>query len=142
MKEEDIFDKIGKETPYKVPDGFFEGISEKTLLKAKQIEKLHINRLIIRNTVIMVASLAAVLLVAIFNPWFGLKPDLEPNVPSSQVKLQVNQLVENGTSPKEVVTYIVAAKEESEDYSEILADLSDEELLQIEMIYKSDPFID
>ena len=65
------FKEIGRKSTYKVPDGFFEKVSEKTLLMAKQREQNHRNMIITLRTFAAAASLFAFALIG----YFILKPE-------------------------------------------------------------------
>jgi len=147
MKEHTDFEKIGKGTPFKVPQGFFEGISEKTLQKAKQREYDRKRRLVFRRVVTGIISVAAVVLLAFLIPspihqrestFFAVEktldsqeklPDTIKPIPSKEVSEKVPALTIPSDNP-------------AEDVRDVLADLSDEELIQLAVRYKSDPFLD
>lgn len=152
MQENNEFPGNGKKTPYKVLDGFFETISEKTLLKAKQREQSRSKRLVIWRTMAVAASLAAIVFIGynISNP--ELKPQSTLIVLDDQpVEQQVIKNQEAAKEPKvteikKVVTEkvpenIIADETNAEEISDVLADLSDEELLQLAAMFKTDPFI-
>ena len=66
MKADNEFDGIGKKTTYKVPDGFFEHISERTLSKAKQRELKRRKTLMLWRTVAVAASLSAIAILGYY----------------------------------------------------------------------------
>jgi hypothetical protein len=139
--EEDIeFHKIGKNTTHKVPEGFFETISEKTLQKAKQREEKYHKRLVLWKTMTMAASIAAVISIGylIFSP--GIHMD------SKQIVLDkrpVEKLIvrQESIKQKTVPQKAIAGANTSEVLGDVLHDLSDEELLEIATVYNADPFI-
>lgn len=149
MKEDTEFQGIGKKTPYKVPDGFFERISEKTLRKAKQREQNSRKILIALRTFAVAASLSAIALLAYFM--------------TGTEKIEIKQLVQNKqTEVKDTIRQteaiakkitIAEIKKEApvkttiketkpEEITDVLSELSDDELLQLAAMYKSDLLID
>ena len=149
MKEDTEFQGIGKKTPYKVPDGFFERISEKTLRKAKQREQNSRKILIAIRTFAVAASLSAIALLAYFM--------------TGTEKIEIKQLVQNKqTEVKDTIRQteaiakkitIAEVKKEApakttiketkpEEITDVLSELSDDELLQLAAMYKSDLLID
>ncbi len=106
--------KIGKDSGYKVPDGFFEQVSELTLLKAKRREKNHRRIQLALRGFAVAASLSAIALLGYY---------------------------ENNSEKHEVKQ--VAQKEKLEvTISDVLPDLTDDELLQMTVVYRTDPFIE
>ena len=149
MKEDTEFQGIGKKTPYKVPDGFFERISEKTLRKAKQREQNSRKILIALRPFAVAASLSAIALLAYFM--------------TGTEKIEIKQLVQNKqTEVKDTIRQteaiakkitIAEVKKEApakttiketkpEEITDVLSELSDDELLQLAAMYKSDLLID
>ena len=64
MKKDFDFDDIGKRTPYRTPDGFFEDVQQKVMERAgvKQQRKSHM-KLIISTVITMAAVLIGFLFV-------------------------------------------------------------------------------
>lgn len=58
------FDFIGKQTPYQVPDGFFEEMQRKVMLKVSQQRR---RRQVLKRSIIMLSS-AAILAGIVFIP--------------------------------------------------------------------------
>ena len=149
MKEETEFQEIGKNTPYKVPDGFFEKISEKTLRKAKQREQNSRKILIVLRTFAVAASLAAIALLAYFMTGTE-KPEIKQLVQSKQTEVIDTIRLTEVISKKITITEIkkeapvkTTIKEtKPEEITDVLSELSDDELLQLAAMYKSDLFID
>ena len=148
MKKYIEFQEVGKETPYRVPAGFFEQVSEKTLLKAMQREHDRKRTLTLVRTFAVAASLAAMAFLGYLK--FGPeKPDTnlsvkveqpEPKQPvaqSSEIVQQASVTEINKTVPEKSIPKI----KENENMNAVLADLSDDELAQLAAMYKSDPFI-
>jgi len=149
MKEDTEFQEIGKNTPYKVPDGFFEKISEKTLRKAKQREQNSRKILIVLRTFAVAASLAAIALLAYFMTGTE-KPEIKQLVQSKQTEVIDTIRLTEVISKKITITEIkkeapvkTTIKEtKPEEITDVLSELSDDELLQLAAMYKSDLFID
>ena len=159
MKENIEFQEIGKKIPYKVPEGFFEQIAEKTLQKAKQRTQEHRKRLVFLRTLAVVASAAAVLLLGIFIPGHDPKPESnlalqdkqpveqtiiqkKPQTAKQQPTAEIRSKVAEPVSEKAIPEKDVIGETATEDIGDILADLSDDELSQLTVMYKTDPFID
>ena len=146
--EDNEFQGIGKKNPYKVPDGFFENISEKTLLKAKEREQNHGKSRALWRTLAVAASMAAMVLLG----YFIFEPD---NKPATNLIVQNKQPVEQQIIQKQKISKqpevaevkkavpekTVSDASSTEVVGDILADLSDEELLQLAAMIKTDPFI-
>jgi len=152
MKEDDLFKEIGKKMPYKVPDGFFDQISERTLQKAKQREKKHRNNSTLLKTVAVISSMAALFLLGYFIIRFDFKPetnemaiDIQPTK-QSIIKQKQNIAVSSSVAEKKemvsekIIEKNIELENGTEDISDVLAELSDEELLQLSLMYKNDPF--
>lgn len=68
MKKDFDFDEIGKRTPYRTPDGFFEDVQQKVMERAgvRQQRKSHL-KLIVAAVITMAALLAGFLFVPTFH---------------------------------------------------------------------------
>jgi len=152
MNENKEFQDIGKNTSFKVPAGFFEEFSEKTLLKAKQRELLRRRKLVLLRTAAVAASLVAVFLLGYFIPDSDLKMKSKPTITANQsvehpiiqnqeITKQTTVIEIGKTVPEKVPESIIAAEINSEEIDAVLADLSDDELLQLAAMFKTDPFI-
>lgn len=152
MEEEHDFNKIGKQLPYTTPDGFFDRISEKTLQKAKQ--EWGRNRIgkVVLKVLITSTTAAAVLLIG----FLLLKPEGSPKITKAasstegvaQQAVAQSQLEEvhrmEGVPKMNVVKEVKTVEEavgSAEEVGDVLADLTDEELLQMAAMYRVDPFI-
>lgn len=153
MKETE-FNKIGKNIPYEVPDGFFENISEKTLQQIKIRELRRKKVLSITRIVAVAASLTILISFAFFLSRQGnerdkggnqmseltnkidspqkLKKVIPPKALEDSKKLLVEKPVPVKTAPVVI--------QEDERIDDILPDLSEEDLLQLAALYKADPF--
>ena len=138
------FLRVGKELPYKVPEGFFETLSERTLQKAKTRFKKRKRRVLFTSGFMVFAAAAAILAFVFLLPNRALKPE---NQLVAEVKLM-------GTPPKHIVMSVkpntevdpkktVSVKEptavsKEENLEDILKNLSDEDLSELLAQYKSD----
>lgn len=148
MNENTEFQKIGKNTPYKVPAGFFEQVSENTLQKAKFREQNRRKILILWRSVAVAASLTGIALLG----YYWSEPErTETQIMIVQEKqpdsLQAIQLGQKNARPLDVSEKRSIEPEKAdandinkEGINDVLADLSDEELLQLAALYKIDPF--
>jgi hypothetical protein len=152
MSENNEFQGIKKNMPYKAPAGFFEQISEKTLLKAKQRELVRRRKLILLRTVSVAASLAAVFLLGYFIPDTHIKLESKQTVitnQSAELSIIQNQEIAKliavtkigKTDPEKDHEIIIAEETDAEEIDDVLADLSDDELTQLAAMFKTDPFI-
>jgi hypothetical protein len=148
MKQPDDFLKFGKPLPYQEPDGFFDGLSQRTLEKAKQRTRTQRNFTIALKTLAVAASIAAVTLLATFmqenNPapisTVSVPKYVDPIVVQDQAVIPKQEqvvVVENKTPEKETV---VAVSEEN--VADVLVELTDEELLQVAAMFEADLFTD
>jgi len=149
MKEDSEFQEIGKNTPYKVPNGFFEKISEETLRKAKQREQNSRKILIKLRTFAVAASLAAIALLAYFMTGTE-KRVIQQLVQSKQTEVKdtirqtesVTKKISIAEIKKEAPVKTTIKETKPEEITDVLSELSDDELLQLAAMYKSDVFID
>jgi len=143
------FKKIGKDSHYSVPDGFFEHVSELTLKKAKLREKNYRKIQITLRGFAVAASLAVVALFSYFMT----------NSEKHEVRQLVKQELHEETgpirqmdligkhSPSSKTKVVAGAKAivreiTPETLSDVLPELTDDELLQMTILYQTDPFID
>jgi len=151
MEPTDEFRDFGKKLPYQEPAGFFEQLSEKTLQQAKLREQSRRKSLVLWRTVAVAASLSALAFLGyfMFEPE---KPELHQIVQEKQpVEQQIIQKQETPKQPEvaeikkaipeKAPETIIAKENNTEEIGDVLADLSDEELLQLAAMYKADPFI-
>lgn len=145
MERPDEFQEIGKKLPYSEPVGFFDGLSEKTLGAAKSRNRTR--KLILWRSVAVAASLIAVVLLGfLFQETTESVVVREIQNVSEPVVQEPEQQVEEPQIAAEVKKEIVAAPvilpSEGENVSDVLADLTDEELEQLAAMIKTDPFIE
>jgi len=149
MKQSEDFPGIGKKLPYQVPNDFFDQISAKTLERAKQQKRSQAKRLIIWRSVAVAASLAAVVFLG-----FLIQDNQKADeiVTAQKIKPETTIISEQNQPIRELPVVEPAKNDVSEkhapetksteDMNEVLADLSDEELMQLAAMYKADPFTD
>jgi len=152
MNNSDEFPGIGKKLPYSEPDGFFSGLSEKTLKEAKLREQNRRRITILWRSVAVAASISALA----FLGYFMFEPDLkkshqivqektlleQPIISEPEIVKETEVVAEYKKVVSEEVTEAVVINEEkSEEIGDVLADLSDEELSQFAAMYKTDPFL-
>ena len=113
MKKDLDFDDIGKRTPYRTPDGFFEDVQRKVMERAgvKQQRKSHM-KLIISTVITMAAVLIGFLFV----------PSLRQ---ADEVKTSSSKVLANGT----------------ESVDKWIKELSDEELEELVSFSENDIFL-
>ncbi len=154
MNKENEFDSIGREFPLQVPAGFFENISERTLRLAKIRENQHHKRKIRLISISVAASVSAIFFLAYLfqvddikndtipysmnSPKYLIQPAENPDSLTLITLTEVpdpNQPLDQGSkTPQEQQTDIVPI-------SDLLSQLTDEELHQLSMMYKNDLFI-
>jgi hypothetical protein len=152
MEPIDEFKGIGKELPYKAPDNFFESAALKTLQEAKRRERESRKTTYLWRSAAVAASIAAIGLVGYFMLNTDTKtetqvviqeskPANQPNPVTVAVQPKADTLpVKESVKPKKVTQPAVVTEEPRENLDELLADLTDEELLQMAAMIKSDPF--
>ena len=154
MRKDNEFQIVGKETPYKVPDDFFENISEKTLLRAKlRDQKLRKSR-VLWLTVSLAASMAAALVIGymILSPWTKSESNLlvqEKLSTGQQLTQQKQEISQHSTVPlfskvkpeKNPTQKITATEDQTDGLCAVLSDLTDDELQQMVAMLKTDLFI-
>ena len=151
MEPIDEFRDFGKKLPYREPTGFFDQISEKTLEHAKQREQSHKKIMVLWRTVAVAASLSALALLGYFmlepekivkNPVALDKQPIDQQFIPKQEIIKQPKVAEMKEAVQGKVPEKIDAKEiDTEDIGDVLADLTDEELSQLEAMYKTDLFI-
>lgn len=149
MKEDTEFEEIGRKSTYKVPDGFFNQVSENTLRKAKHREQSHRKILITLRTFAVAASLSAIALLG----YYVSRPEKsETKIIVQDKQTEAKQIIPQTevtdkqiifTEKKKVAPVNTITKEtKPEEITDVLADLSNDELLEMAALYKSDLFIE
>jgi hypothetical protein len=131
-----------------VPSGFFEQISEKTLLKARQREQSRKRKLTLWRTMAVAASLVAFAFIGYLK--FDIeRPEtkliVQERYVETPIAIQKQEILEPpvvSEKPAIVPEKEIPKVNEDEDISNILSDLTDEELLQLAAIVKTDPFME
>jgi anti-sigma-K factor RskA len=149
MEPKDEFRDIGKKLPYQEPKDFFDQISAKTLERAKQHKRGQQKRLIVWRSVALAASLVAVAFLGLLihnteKPAEivtvkEIKP--ETTIISGQNQ-QIKELTIAEPVKKAVEKNPVPEMKSTENMNDVLVDLSDEELMQLAAMYKSDLFME
>lgn len=152
MEPIDEFKGIGKRLPYKAPDDFFEHAALKTLQEAKRRERESRKTIYLLRSVAVAASLAAIGFAGYFMlnrdalPETQIvvqdgKHEVRPAIEKEVVQPSADTLpAKESITPEKVEQQAVAKEEPNENMDELLADLTDEELLQMAALIKSDPF--
>lgn len=149
MKEDIEFQGIEKRVPYQVPDGFFDSITNKTLQNAKLREQKHRKNLTLWRTMAVAASLAAIVLFGYLKAEYSRENQtdvivmdaLPPIVQKPEINLQSTvKAPPKALSPK-VKEKIASKEDKTEVLADIISDLTDEELLELDAMYKTDPMI-
>ena len=145
MNSEFDFDKIGKQTPYKVPAGFFDEITTRTLEKAKERER----KSKIRRIYAAVSVAASFLIVVSFAIVLNVQQQKQQpeNVsvaePVKTEKLLVDSVFADSAQvikTEKETEKPVAAKPETLD--NLLAEMTDEELGQLADDLNDELFVD
>lgn len=134
MNSEFDFDKIGKQTPYKVPEGFFDDITNRTLEKAKERERKSKIRRIYAAFSVAASFLVVVSLAVLLN---NRQANQQPEIvvvtePVENKTPAIDSMVSNKTeavkTEKEVEEPLA---EKPETIDNLLAEMTDEELGQL-----------
>lgn len=142
--EEFEFLRVGKEMPYKVPEGFFEAMPERTLQKAKARNNNRQRRIFFTSGFVVFAAAAAILAFVFLMP--NREIEQETGLASVVTNIDItstnsvntvqpikNKELANTTSVKES-----AAVPEEENLEDILKNLSDEDLSELLAEYRAD----
>ncbi len=147
----DDFPGIGKQLPYKVPESFFDQISDKTLLESKRRSARS------KRILLWYSGIAASILALALVGYWGFQQMPSSNsvaenkkvvIPESVVQPQEPQASEIKPSvakPEKKVKQAEiqkVAEDNDESIADILADLSEDELIQLEADNQSDPFME
>ncbi len=143
------FRNIGKDTHYSVPDGFFEQVSELTLRNAKRREKSHRKIQMALRGFAVAASLSAMALLGYFmtnsekHEVRQLVKQEHFEAPETIQQKEVTGKLITTAEPKKVASKKAIVREITpEVLSDVLPELTDDELLQMAAVYKTDPFIE
>lgn len=147
MKPKDEFQEIGKKLPYDVPTDFFDQFSEKALQRARQREQHHKKVVFLWRSLAVAAAFVAVAFLGFLIPDNGnsegvlgfQKKQVEETVAPEQNKEITEQAI---VVIEEVAKESTPEIASDEDVNDVLADLSDDELMQLAAMFKADPFIE
>lgn len=151
MQQSDEFPEIGKKIPYREPDDFFEGLSEKILQQAKIREQNRRKSLVLWRTLVVAASIS----VLAFIGYFMLEPEkpvinqivleqqpvIQPQIKAQKIENKPEVAVKKKVVVQKAPEGELKEVNTDEEISDIMADLSNEELLQLAAMYEADPFI-
>lgn len=123
MKEEFNFKEVGKRTPYVVPMGFFEEVTQKTLELAKERDKKERNIKVRFRVAAFVASVAAaVIALALFTKLAQSEFESLEQTDSIKVKNSHGIAGKYSTTPTENIDTLL--NNMSDDEIKLLADLT------------------
>lgn len=145
MDDTSGFPQFEKQLPYEVPLVFFDEFSAKTLKLAKQkAHSRHVVRLWylgVAASILIVAFLS--FLVAENNKNVIVAEVKQDTIPDVQEQKQIEQpIAQPELKKKEILQSESKNSEFKESVSDILADLTDEELGQLDAMIKTDPFME
>jgi hypothetical protein len=140
--------------PYSVPDGFFNRITEKTLVEARLREKARRKHILIWRSMAIAASLTALiatgyLLINFLQP--GKTEQAVQNMNSGlQEEVKIEEFrevtdsipVKNDYADKITESKSTNRSMDEEGINDVLTSLTDEELLELAALIKSDMFIE
>lgn len=123
MKEEFNFKEVGKSTPYDVPMGFFEEVTQKTLELAKERDKKerHI-KIRFRVAALVATAAAAVIALALFTKLAQSEFESLEQTDSVKVKNSYGIAGKYSTTPTENIDTLL--NNMSDDEIKLLADLT------------------
>jgi len=147
---EDGFQKIGKKMPYEIPEGFFDRVTNETLLKAREREKARKKRIFLLRHLAAAAIFTGIAVAgAIYLQ--PLKPEQPTHVTSNTSDIQYDKAniqydtssaikKENKTSQQQEIRELLRNPDSAaaETMDIFLASISDEELLQWAIALKND----
>lgn len=148
------FQEVGKKMPYTVPDGFFDGITEKTLEKARQREKARRKYVLIWRSMAIAASLTALIVTGYLL--INLLPPGKTGQTAQNITARPQNEVQNGELAE--VKDTLPVKEEfnnneseatttteeiyDEGINDLLTSLTNEELMELAAMLASDMFME
>jgi hypothetical protein len=154
MEKESELSESGKKMPYSVPDGFFEAITGKTLEEARRREKNRRKKITMWRSLSFAASIAALFTTGYFllSPlsWKNSGQTARNSTESINQEIIVSdrQLMKDINSQTEIKTreniekVTINTSDEPEEIGDVLSSLSNDELLQLAALYKTDIFLD
>ena len=150
MNKEYDFEKIGKKTPYPVPDGFFDAITNQTLEKAKKRERQLKTRKLIFAWSAAASVLVIVSIAILFSTrsHYGEQSNLSVIRPTetiigidsaSKVENEIQAEQKNADTKPE---FEPVPGNSSETLDDLLAEMDETELLQMAELLSGELFID
>lgn len=141
-----VFDflRVGKELPYKVPEGFFDAMPERTLQKAKVRLEKRKRRVLFTSGFAVFAAAAAILAFVFLLPNRALKQEnqlvavVEPLETTLETPVKSAKLNSKRTFEKIVSAKAPAEVSKEENLEDILKNLSEEDLSELLAEYKAD----
>ncbi len=154
MEKESAYWESGKKMPYSVPDGFFERITGKTLEEAHRREKIRRKKITLWRTLSVAASLAALFTIGYFllSPlswrYSGQTARKSTEAVNQDIIVSDRSPVQDinpqpeAKNPENTEKVTINSPVESEEIGEVLSSLSNDELLQLATLYRTDIFLD
>jgi len=140
--------------PYSVPDGFFDRITEKTLDEAILREKIRRKHILIWRTMAIAASLTALIAIGYLLINFlppgkteqtaqNMTSGLQEEVKNEEFREVINSMsVKNDYDSTITESKTVNGGMDEEEINDVLNSLTNEELMELAAILKSDMFIE
>lgn len=146
MNKDLDFKNIGKGNPYGVPQGFFDQITQKTLIEAKRRE---LRRVSLRRkywlAAVSISGVAALIVIGLFS-------NLEKSVLNNRINadslstinvtIQSSQLGSDRSKDTHDVSKVISSTIGKNEIDKLLSTLSDEEINLLADISTSDVFFD
>lgn len=147
MNKDLEFEDIGKRTPYKVPDGFFDRITEMTLAEAKKREaRLKSARRKYWLTAISMTGVAALIVFGMFTDLnssvFNKNNNLDTLVSSASAVTGFSATNFDSVAGLNTNELHPLKKEESSEIDKVISTMTDEEISLLADISSSDVFFD
>jgi len=148
------FQEAGKKMPYSVPPGFFEGITEKTLEKVRQREKVRRKHVLIWRSMAIAASLTVLIVTGylLINvlPKEHIEQASQNTGAGPQNEVQNGKLAEvmdtlpvkEDSDNKETEINTVTGIQDDEGINDVLSSLTNEELMELAAMLASDMFME
>jgi hypothetical protein len=148
------FKQVGKKMPYYVPDGFFEGITEKTLDEARLREKSRRKYVLIWRSMAIAASLTALiaagyLLINLFptektgQAAQNISAGLQDEVKNEEFREVINTMpVKKDNDINNTESNTIHGSVDDEGINDVLTSLTREELLELAAMLTSDMFME
>ena len=154
MNYDSEFQEVGKKMPYSVPDGFFDRITEKALDEARLREKVRRKHVLIWRSMAIAASLTALiaigyLLINLLTPGKteqaaqNITSGLQEEVKNEEFREVINSMpVKNGYDSTITESKTDNGAMDEEGINDVLNSLTNEELMELAAILKSDMFVE